>query len=224
MIGASGPSISTARYRWPDRAERARTCSAVDISGPVSSPRTVANSVAVTASMSAAISRSRRPLSMGTDKTQTGIGVRRVQCQRHRQAGMDADTDNAVRSRSVVCLQPTFILPSHTSLPAWADQRHGSSHWQRGRFAAIGEAEHFAGKVSATLSPDKNPFPRNISWCSAEVQLTLFYGLLPSCGRNRAKLTVAKRACRSVPPRQAGNGSAARPRRIAAGNGRQRSP
>ncbi len=28
---------------------------------------------------------------MGADKTQTGIGVRRVQCQRHRQAGMDAD-------------------------------------------------------------------------------------------------------------------------------------
>jgi hypothetical protein len=37
------------------------TCSAVEISGPEASPKTVANSVAVTAQMSARISRSRPP-------------------------------------------------------------------------------------------------------------------------------------------------------------------
>src|SRR5512132_2212789 len=58
MMGASGPSISTTALSTPRPASAARTCSAVDTSGPDSSPSTVANSVAVTALMSAGISRS----------------------------------------------------------------------------------------------------------------------------------------------------------------------
>ena len=53
MIGASGPSISTTALSTPRPESAARTCSAVEISGPDASPSTVAKSVAVTAPKSA---------------------------------------------------------------------------------------------------------------------------------------------------------------------------
>ena len=68
MIGASGPSISTTVLSTPSPRNAANTCSAVDTSGPEASPRTVANSVAVTERMSARISRS-RTLKAGADES-----------------------------------------------------------------------------------------------------------------------------------------------------------
>src|SRR5262249_43072455 len=48
MIGISGPSTSMTALSTPRPCNAARTCSVVDMAGPSLSPRTVANSVAVT--------------------------------------------------------------------------------------------------------------------------------------------------------------------------------
>ena len=50
MIGTSGPSISMVALSTPMPRSAASTCSAVETSGPLRSPRTVAKSVAITCS------------------------------------------------------------------------------------------------------------------------------------------------------------------------------
>src|SRR6201992_2773351 len=58
MMGTSGPSTSIVALSTPIPRSAARTCSAVETSGPLRSPRTVANSVAITDSATACTSRS----------------------------------------------------------------------------------------------------------------------------------------------------------------------
>ena len=91
MIGTSGPSISTTALSTSSPRSAASRCSAVEHSGPLASPRTVANSVAVTARTSARISRSIEPSAAHALENDAGIVVGRIQGERDGQTGMDAD-------------------------------------------------------------------------------------------------------------------------------------
>ena len=91
MIGTSGPSISIIALSMPSPASAASTCSAVEQSGPAASPRTVWNSVAVTARKFARTSRSGSPPDAAAHKHDARIGLRGKNGQCCRQAGMHAD-------------------------------------------------------------------------------------------------------------------------------------
>src|SRR5262249_32485949 len=141
----------------------ARTCSAVETSGPDASPSTVANSVAVTEVMSAEISQSCRP----------SMPVRIKRRPVPASAGCSASVtgkpewtptpDKAVWSHSVVCLA-TFILPSHTLpaavMPIAHYYRPHATIMRATPDAVLPSVRLYkpAGKDSAALSPDEIPF------------------------------------------------------------------
>ena len=110
MIGTSGPSISTTTLSTLSPRSAASRCSAVEHSGPLASPSTVANSVAVTARTSARISRSIEPSAAtrwNTIPASSSAGCKVSVTGRPEWTPMPA---RAVWSRSVVCLAP-FINP-----------------------------------------------------------------------------------------------------------------
>ena len=94
-----------------EAASAARTCSAVEHSGPFASPSTVANSVAVTARTSARTSRSHRRC-IGALKNNAGIGIGRMQGQCDRRAGMNADAGNRnlIAQRGLPCRKIRRVL------------------------------------------------------------------------------------------------------------------
>ena len=117
MIGTSGPSISTTTLSTLSPRNAASRCSAVEQSGPLASPSTVANSVAVTARTSARISRSVVPSAETRWKTMpvsssAGCNVSVT--------GLPECTpmpETATWSRNVVCLAP-FIVPVYAGSQA----------------------------------------------------------------------------------------------------------
>src|SRR5262249_32625960 len=221
MIGASGPSISTKALSTPSPDSAANTCSAVDTSGPDASPSTVANSVAVTAFISAQISQScrpsmrvrmnRRPLPASAGCNVRGTG----------KPELAPTPGKAVRSRSVGCLA-TFILPVPHSRPAYVESTlaictpavYGTRLIMRATTVAFLPSVRLhipAGKVSAALSPDENPFDLGSLAAGARKSNSRFFtdcyhqaaAIGPPDGR-KARGALLARVLRAVPIAQPG--------------------
>src|SRR6185312_14569664 len=110
MIGTSGPSISMMALSTPRPRSAASRCSAVEQSGPLASPRTVANSVAVTARTSARISRAIEPSPATRWKTMPASSSAGCMVSVTARPECTPMPDMATWSRNVVCLAP-FINP-----------------------------------------------------------------------------------------------------------------
>src|SRR5579885_3903301 len=119
MIGTSGPSISTTTLSTLSPRSAASRCSAVEHSGPLASPRTVANSVAVTARTSARISRSMEPSAATRWKTIPASSSAGCSVRVTGRPEWTPMPERAVWSRSVVCLAP-FINPFPRAYPSAA--------------------------------------------------------------------------------------------------------
>ena len=154
MIGTSGPSISTTTLSTPSPRSAASRCSAVEQSGPVASPSTVANSVAVTARTSARISRSIEPSAATRWKTMPVSSSAGCNVSVTGLPECTPTPETATWSRNVVCLAP-FIEPVYAG-----SQASRASH-PRPRRSHI-----LAFKATARPNPEgypqgpKSPFQR----------------------------------------------------------------
>ena len=165
MIGTSGPSISISALSTPRPDSAARTCSAVEHSGPSASPSTVANSVAVTARTSARTSRSRQPSMPVRRKLMPLIGVGGMDGERDRQAPNEPRCPSRLRCREAssawrLSCSPSQTDPAVAATTRLACTRRRTRMQQSPRPATIGSTLTKCG-MSRSAVPTPNEIPTN---------------------------------------------------------------
>ena len=205
MIGTSAPSTSTIALSTPRPCNAASTCSVVDTAGPLRSPSTVANSVAVTA---AVIGLEFAILAIrcgGAQKKNASVGFGGMNCQGNGRTGMDADPRHG-RLISQGCLPAGVYAPDHALVPhpraTLCTHNNGRPRRPEGSNGRIADTRE-GHRTRQKLAPRHNPTDAsNINGEAVRDQLTVSYQVLPRSGRSlggtMAQYPLRLQICRSA--------------------------